>query len=178
MRGTMRYKVLLVFAVLWLFGSMQKAHAQDVDYKAYSLFVYNFMKYIEWPESTGKSEFVVGIIGDSPIYQELQTLSKTKKAKGKNIVVKKITTIDEAIECQMVYVAQSKSSMLKPLNEKIKGKPVLVVGEREGLAEKGAALSFVTLEDDVLKFDINRQTIEQHSLKIPGSLVALGIVVR
>lgn len=36
----------------------------------------------------------------------------------------------------------------------MENKPILIVGEREGLAKKGAALSFVTLEDDVLKFDI------------------------
>lgn len=178
MKGILKYKIIILLAALWLGCGMGKARAQDVDYKAYTLFVYNFVKYIEWPENTAKSEFVIGVMGDSPVLTELQSLAKTKKAKGKTIVVKKISTIDEAPECQMVYVAPSKSSLLKSLNEKIKGKPVLVVGEREGLAEKGAALSFVTLEDDVLKFDINKQTIEQHSLKIPGSLIALGIVVR
>ena len=59
----------------------------------------------------------------------------------------------------------------------MKDKPVLFVGEREGLAKKGAALSFCTLDDDALKFDINKKEIEGHQLKISSSLISLGIVV-
>lgn len=153
------------------------AAAQETNYKSYTLFVYNFMKYIEWPENTTSGDFVLGVLGDSPIYKELDALAKSKKIKGRNIVVKKISTPDEARQCHLVYVPPGKSSMLKSLNEQVKDKPVLVVCEREGLAQKGAALSFVTLEDDVLKFDINKTAIEQHELKIPRSLISLGMVV-
>jgi len=45
------------------------------------------------------------------------------------------------------------------------------------LPKKGAGLSFVTLDDDELKFDINKKEIEQHQLKIAGSLINLGIVI-
>lgn len=107
----------------------------DLDYKAYSLFVYNFMKYIKWPNAN--SDFILGVLGDSPVLKELQTLAKTKKAKGKAIILKTITTADEAVSCNLVYICTSKSSMLKTLIEKTKGKPVLLVGEREGLAKKG-----------------------------------------
>jgi hypothetical protein len=66
---------------------------------------------------------------------------------------------------------------MKTVKEQLRNKPVLIVGEREGLAKKGAALSFVTLEDDVLKFDINKTEIEQHQLKISSALISLGIVI-
>src|SRR5688500_8649786 len=102
----------ILFSCVLLAGVIlpEKVHAQETDYKAYTLFVYNFMKYIEWPEASAKGDFIVGVMGDSPIYNELLTLSKTKKAKGRNIVVKKITTPQEATACHMVYVAPSKSS--------------------------------------------------------------------
>lgn len=170
----MRFAFILLFIKL---GS-NKLFAQDVDYKAYSLFVYNFMKYVEWPEANSKNEFVVCIFGDSPIQKELQTLAASgKKVKGKTIVVKTITKPEEANECQLLYVAPSKSSAMKTINALYKDKPILIVGEREGLAKKGAALSFVTLEDDALKFDINKKEIAEHQLKISSSLVSLGIVV-
>lgn len=136
------------------------------------------MKYVEWPESAVKNEFTVCILGDSPIKKELQNLAASgKKIKGKNIVVRLIDKPEEACDCQLLYVASSKSSVLKMLKDQMKDKPILIVGEREGLAKKGAALSFVTLEDDALKFDINKKEIEQRQLKISSSLVNLGIVV-
>ena len=176
MRAVFNYRTWIIAGLL-LVCSMSKSSAQDVNYKSYTLFVYNFMKYIEWPPESSKGDFTIGVLGDSPIMTELQNLAKTKKVKGKSIVIKKIATVDEAAACHLVYISPSKSSMLKSINEKTKGKSVLLVGEREGLAEKGAGISFVTLEDDVLKFDINKSTIEQRNLKIPGSLISLGIVV-
>lgn len=70
-----------------------------------------------------------------------------------------------------------KSSLAKKLNEIFEDKLILIIWEREGLAKKGASLSFVTLEDDELKFDINKKELEQHQLKISNSLTSLGIVV-
>lgn len=172
-----RTKLSVILLLLLLVNIPKHAVAQDVNYKAYTLFVYNFMKYIEWPENDSKADFTIGILGNTPVEKELENLAKLKKAKGRTIVVKKLETPEDAAGCQLVYVSASKSNTIKNVQDKIKGKPVLVVGEREGLAHKGAALSFVTLEDDVLKFDINKSVIEQHSLKISSSLVALGLVI-
>lgn len=135
------------------------------------------MKYVEWPEAQSKGDFVIAVIGDSPISKELQTLSTSKKLKGRNIVLKKCNTVEEALGCHLLFVPASKSSIIKSLKDQVKDKPVLVVGEREGMAKKGAGLSFVTLEDDELKFDINKKEIEQHQLKISSQLISLGILV-
>ncbi len=175
MRKKIIISILMGLSSMLLFSS--ESAAQELNYKAYTLFVYNFMKYIEWPENVSKGDFVLGVMGDSRVSEELIELAKTKKAKGRTIIIKKISSAEEALNCHMVYISSSKSSTIKTLKEKVKGKPVLIVGEREGLAGRGAALSFATLDDDVLKFDINKNVIEQHSLKISSSLLALGIVV-
>ncbi len=170
-------KRLLLVALLLRGLYSGNTKAQETDYKAYTLFIYNFMKYVEWPEAQSKGDFVVAVLGDSPITKELQTLASTKKLKGRNIVIKKVNTPEETAGCNLLYISSAKSASVKILKEQTKDKPVLIVGEREGLAKKGAGLSFVTLEDDELKFDINKKEIEQHQLKISGSLLSLGIVV-
>jgi hypothetical protein len=167
---------LALFALL-LGAWGQRARAQDLDYKAYTLFVYNFMKYVEWPEAQSKGDFVVGILGDSPLQKELQALAASKKLKGRTIVIKTLSKPEEIASCHLAYIPSSKSSVMKALKEQLREKPVLVVGEREGLAKKGAAISFVTMEDDALKFDINKKEIEQHQLKVSSQLIQLGIVV-
>lgn len=135
------------------------------------------MKYVEWPEAQSKGDFVLAVLGDSPINKELQTLAASKKLKGRNIVIKKCNTPEETAGSHLVFVSSAKSNTVKALKELTKDKPILIVGEREGLAKKGAGLSFVTLEDDELKFDINKKEIEQHQLKIASSLLSLGIVI-
>ncbi len=135
------------------------------------------MKYIEWPEAQNKGDFIIAVLGDSPISKELQVLASGKKIKGRAIVLKKCNTFEETSGCHLLYISASKSASVKTFKDQIKDKPILIVGEREGLAKKGAGLSFVTLEDDELKFDINKKEIEQHQLKISGSLINLGIVI-
>jgi hypothetical protein len=169
---------MLLLAMLMLRGLYSgNCNAQETDYKAYTLFIYNFMKYVEWPEAQSKGDFVIAVMGDSPISKELQTLASTKKLKGRNIVLKRVDTPEQAEGCQLLFIPNSKSSLVKTLKDQTKDKPILIVGEREGLAKKGAGLSFVTLDDDELKFDINKKEIEQHQLKISSSLLSLGIVV-
>lgn len=175
-RSNIWIRVFLILLVM-TGGMRNQCVAQDIDYKAYTLFVYNFMKYVEWPEAQSKGDFTVGVYGDSPITKELQGLAAGKKLKGRTIVIKVISKPEDAAACQLLYIPGSKSSALKSLKEQLKDKPVLLVGEREGLAKKGTGLSFCTLEDDALKFDINKKEIEQHQLKISSSLIQLGIVV-
>jgi hypothetical protein len=151
--------------------------AQETDYKAYTLFIYNFMKYVEWPESANKGEFIIAVVGDSPINKELQNLAGQKKLKGRTIVFKKCNTAEEAMNSHLVFLPSNRSALVKTFKEQTKGLPVLIVGEREGLAKKGAAISFVTLEEDELKFDINKKDIEQHNLKVANQLVSLGIAI-
>jgi hypothetical protein len=167
----------IAIALVLLCGSLNKVKAQETDYKAYTLFIYNFMKYVEWPEAQSKGDFVLAVMGDSPIQKELQALASAKKIKGRNIVIRKCNTVEDTYGCHLVFVPSSKSAMVKNLKDQTKDKPVLIVGEREGLAKKGASLSFVTEDDDELKFDINKKEIEGHQLKISSQLVSLGTLI-
>ena len=175
MSRAVKYCVTILFFLAIFIGKVEKARAQDADYKAYTLFLYNFMKYIEWPDATG--DFVIGVVGESPIKKELVTLSENKKAKGRKIIVKEIQTPDDALTCNMIYIPSAKSSLLRPFLEKVKGRSILVIGEREGLAKKGAAISFVVDDDDALKFDLNKSVLDSQSLKVANLLLQLAIVV-
>ncbi len=174
MKRLAKYLAAVFFLVVFI-GKNEKLFSQDLDYKAHTLFLYNFMKYVEWPDSPG--DFVVGVVGNSPIEKELNTLAQTKKIKGKKIVVKIINSPDEVEDCNMIYLPNDKSSMLKAIAEKVKSKSVLIVAEREGLARKGAGISFAVDDNDTLKFDINKSSLDSKSLKVANVLIQLGAVV-
>lgn len=154
-----------------------KLTAQSTDYKAYSLYVYNFMKYVGWPEEESTGDFIVGLIGDSKIKEDLIVLANNKKLKGRKIVFKVFDKVEDITYCHLIYVSSSKSSSIKVINKKFASKPLLIVGEREESVYKGAALSFLTTDEDELKFDINKKEIESHKLKISSSLIKLGTLI-
>jgi hypothetical protein len=180
MRVIKKYRLLCSFAIMLLcIGFSPDAKAQDVNYKAYSVYVYNFIKYIEWPpENLKTDDFVIAIIGDSPVKSELQALAASKKANGKRIVIKQYNKIEDVEHCQIMYISSGKSGLLKSAIESTKTMSALLITEREGLAKKGAGINFVTLEDETLKFELNTKVLEGSKLKVSYQLKSLALVVK
>jgi len=61
--------------------------SQEPTFKA--LFIFNFAKYIEWPNQEERSEFVIGIYGNDQVIKELDKLAAVRKINNKTIVIKK-----------------------------------------------------------------------------------------
>jgi hypothetical protein len=154
------------------------ATSQDINYKAQSLYIYKFTKFISWPEANTNRNFIIGVYGNSPIFEELLIMATLKKTgTGQKIIIKKIESIDQIGEEQIIYIASSKSRELKNILDKAQNHPILLVAEREGLAKKGACINFIILDNDNLKFEINTRIIEKHQLSVSQELLSYGYEV-
>jgi len=165
-------KIFFLLTISLPFG----AFAQETNYKSYSLFVYNFTKYMEWPGDRS-GDFVISVLGDSKIISELKNLASTKKVSGRPIIVKVVKDASELSDCHLLFISTAKSNQIKQVNEKFKGKPTLVVAERDGLTKKGAGVDFFMDEDESLKFGLNQKEVESHSIKVAGTLLKLAELV-
>jgi hypothetical protein len=161
---------------LLTFFASTNLFAQEVNYKVHSLFMYKFSQYIEWPESHSSGDFVIGVIGNSPVLEELQAIAASKKVGTRSISVKKLSPGSDLSGCHMVFLAGSQSGNIGDISAKLKGKPTLIVSEKAGLAEKGAGINFIIV-DDKMKFELNKNNIQSQGLKVSGDLVKLAIVV-
>lgn len=169
-------KVVIVFLLLFMVTS---AIGQDVNYKAQSLYIYKFTHYIDWNTSAGDSDFVIGVYGNSPIFNELEMMAKIKKAgNGKKIVIRQISNITQLSDEKIIYIASSKSRELRSILQLVENKPVLLVAEREGLARKGASINFIVMENNFLRFEINTETIRKSKLSVSDELLKLGYQVQ
>ncbi len=173
----MRVSVASIYMVFFLISFQFELKAQSADYKAQTLFIYNFIKYVNWSDAVGEN-FRVAVYGSSPIVEELKKLASLKKASGgKPIQVLQINSISEEDSYELIYVVDNKSKDIRTIADAMRSKPTLIVAQREGLVKKGAAIDFVTLEDDKLSFQVSRVAIQSHSLKISGELLRLAILI-
>ena len=165
---------LFLVGMLFILGIMNGS-AQELDYRAQSLYIYKFTKFISWPEEKTDGDFIIGVFGNSPIIEELKLMASIKKAaKDQNIVVKEITIEDDMMLYNIIYVASSKSRQIRTLSENIGNQPVLIVAEREGMAYKGATISFMITEYEILKFEVDVGQLENQQLSISDDLIKLG----
>lgn len=137
----------------------------------------NFTKLVEWPQSYRQGNFVVGVVGESPLYNELVKMSKTKKVANQSLEVKKYKNTDDIGKCHIVYVSMSESESLASILKKVKSNSTLIISEKQGLVDKGAGINFI-IKDNRQKFELNKKNVEKYKLKVSSNLEALAFTVK
>ncbi len=152
------------------------SHAQKEKYQ--SLFIYNFTKYIKWPDTYSPNTFVIGVIGSSTIINELTAMAESKKQTlgGATLQVKKYNSIDEIGACHILFVSDNIVEKMSQIEAKTNGKPILIVADTPGMATQGAAINFVE-KDGKIKFELNQAQTGKHGLSVASSLTSLAIVI-
>ena len=145
-------------------------------HEVYSMMVFNFVKYVQWPTNDNSKEFVIGVVGNTEIFNTL-TAWYGGKAKGtKTYIIKKFNNAAEVTDCQVIFIDKTKSNEFDAVNNKVRGKGTLVVTDRNGLGSRGSCINFKT-ENDKLRFELNQQAIEASNLKVAGSLTSMAILI-
>ena len=170
----MRKTVLLFFAVV-LASTAGLAQEKPV-HEIHSQMMYNFIKYVQWPNETEGGEFVVGVMGDDEVLNTLKQWYDGKPKGSKKYVIKKITSPGEAATCSVVYLGRSKSNQFEEIKNTISGKPVLTITNGNGLAQKGSCINFKVI-DGKLKFEMNQGTLTNSNLKVSRQLVSMAILI-
>lgn len=156
--------ILLTMVILgWLTTTL---HAQEAASKsdAQALFIYNFTKMIEWPANLKTGEFVIGVVGSSETVRSLTTATKSKKVGAQSIVVKAFKEANEVNGCHIVMIAANKMDALVALSARAKSEHMLLISERTGAIEKGAAINFM-MTDGKLKYEIAAASLGAAGLK-------------
>lgn len=159
--------------VLTLCSSFQSQY--DTNSKIKALFIYNFSKYIEWPDDYKSGDFIVGIVGETPLTKELEMMSKTKKVFNQAIVIQKYNSTSDIKKCHMLLVPFKEDAKVSECIQKTNQFSTLVVTEKDGLA-KQSGINFVVIQNKQ-KFQLNKLNIEKRNLKVSSSLLSLAIVV-
>ncbi len=149
-------------------------YSQVDKFKA--LYMYNFTRYLEWPEEKQKGDFIIGVYGSSPIISELNIIAQKRNVGVQPIVVKKITSVSELDECNIVFVPDYRSSKVSEL-KRWTGKGIVFITDRPGLAKSFSGINYVTVNGKQ-NFEINRGNLEYQGIKVNSVLMSLGIPVK
>ena len=154
---------------------LQDSNASNSKIKA--SYIYNFTKYINWPDKYKKGNFVIGVLGTSTFYNDLTALLSTKTAGSQKFEIESFTSAESVSGiCHILFVPAENSALLPDVIKKMKGKSTLIVTEKTGLAKQGAAINLVVVNNKQ-EFELNKLNIEKCSLKVSSTLTALAIPV-
>jgi hypothetical protein len=167
--STMMKKAVMAISALMLIATSTRA--QDEKFKA--LFMYNFTKYIEWPQIKQTGDFVIGVLGNSAIVDELNAIAERKTVGSQNIKVKQVSTNDELTKLHILFVPESQSGQVDALADKIKGKGVVLITDKPGFAKTKSGINYIN-EGGKQKFEVSNKHLSEEGVKVSAQLLTLG----
>lgn len=163
--------IISILTVFTAFGQDEKPM-----HELHSAMLFNFMKYIQWPNEADGGEFVLGVLGEDDVFNTLKTRYDGKPKGSKKYVVKKLANAAEAATCQVVYLGKFKNKEFEAIKAATSGKPVLTITDSNNLGQKGSCINFKVI-DGKLKFELNNASVSSASLKVSSQLSSLAIII-
>ena len=158
--------------VLIMLLSTSVAFAQN--YQLHTVYIYSFIRYVQWPTLEG--DFVIGVVGDSPIIEHLKKMAAAKKAGTRDIIIKEFGSSASVTATDILFVSKSASESFEDIKSKVNTANTLLITETEGLGMEGSAINFVE-RNGKLAFELNRHSVEEAGLKVSTELTRLAIII-
>jgi hypothetical protein len=169
-------KPVRILLLVLLFYNSAAAQVEP-DYAVHANIIYRFTKYVNWPEDKKNGDFIIGVVNNNTLYEQLKSFVNNKAAGSQRIVIKKFAASASSFPCHILFIGEEASSSLKKIAGTTGSTPTLLVTEAEGLAKKGSCINFVIVQDH-LKLEINKENINDRNLDIANELLSLGKIVK
>ncbi len=156
------------------------ARAEDAmqrEYEIKAAYLYNFIRYIDWPANAAPAgTFTIGIVGAPPVGPVFDPLNK-KEIKGCRVAVKEVSSAKDLDDCQIVFICASEKGRLSEILGELKDTRALTVSEINGFAEQGGIINFFS-ERNKVRFEINPEAAHRLGLTISSDLLKLAKLVK
>jgi len=150
------------------------ASAQVSDLQVKAAFLYNFAKFVKWPDEKGLgATFVIAVLGEDPFGGVLDRTLAGKTILDRKVEVRRIGSPEAGSRAQILFVGSSEKVRLAEILKALQGSTVLTVGETEDFTDRGGMIAF-RLRNDVVRFDINLDQVERARLKMSSQLIRLA----
>ena len=162
-----------LFMIIATGTAVAQTAEQEASLKA--VFIYNFTRYIDWGNITGEPDFVIAVVGSSPMERSIVEIAKTNTVGGKHIVIRHFNKPEEIGFCNILFIPKDCPFALGNILDRI-ARGVVTISEKPGWGRLGTAFNFV-LQHDKLKFEANLKAIEDAGVKVSSQLLKLANIV-
>ena len=176
-------KLTCPLALLAMAATVPHVQAQGTvadEYQVKAAFLFNFAKFVEWRGETFKAAddpIAICVLGQDPFSGALEDLVRDKTVAGRPFVVHQVSSIPQAMKCQIVFVTASERKRVRSILDELKGHSILTVGEAEGFTANGGVINF-KLKDARVRIEIDPGAAERAKLRISSKLLSLAEIAK
>jgi hypothetical protein len=171
---------LILAVCAFLYGAPLAAQSPGLtEYEIKAGFLFNFTKFVEWPEGTfanSSAPIILGIVGENPFGNLLTETATGKLVNGRPVLVRQFKDRQDLRSCQVLFVASSEKKHIGEILGNLKGSRVLTIGEGDTFAQAGGMIAFV-VEGNKVRLEIDLQSASDAHLKISAKVIAVARLV-
>lgn len=174
--ATRRLEVVAAAVSLLLTAGTSHALAQPSEDEVKAAFLYNFTRFVEWPEDAFPprgAPFLLCVLGDEAFGAEVLETVAGKTVDGRAAAVRQVSELSELSECQLLFVSRSERGRLPEILAALRHLPVLTVGDSDEFVGAGGMIALV-LRQSRVRFEIDQTAAERVGLAISSKLLDLA----
>jgi hypothetical protein len=163
--------------ITWL-PSTTPVHAQEArptPTQVEAAYLFNFGKFVRWQiDRTAPSDsFGICVLGKDPFGAVLDSTVAGERIGGKHITVGKLSRMQEASDCSVLYISSSEEARLGPILASAQRLSLLTVSDIPHFAERGGIIGLVAQQSKI-RFEVNRTVAEQSNLVLSSELLKIA----
>lgn len=156
---------------------LQRDAAKDTNAVVKASYIYNIAKLIDWQDATRKEgNFVIGIMSESNLYQELIRKYATRSIGKQPIEVRKLARSANVGPCHILYVPRTALDLMPDIYQNIAASGTLIVTEYPGALADGSVVNFMPA-NGTLKYELNVPNANAQGIEVGATLKQLAIKV-
>jgi YfiR/HmsC-like len=172
--------ILIALACLCLAAPVRtKAQESLPEYQVKAAYLFNFLKFVEYPEDAFAdplAPIVIGVVGEDPFGAALAQVVTGKTVQGRDLVIRKYRTGEDLRGAHILFISPSEKKRLPTILSSLRDSSVLTVADTEGFLEAGGMIQFL-YENNRVRFAINVDATSRAKLKMSSKLLSLARVV-
>ena len=150
------------------------------EYALKAVFLYNFCRFIDWPERAFGSPdepMIIGVVGENPFGRLIEETVKGEAIRGRRIRVEYYRRASDIGRCHVLFAGVSEMSRANEIIAAVAGRSVLTVGETEAFLERGGMIA-LTADENRVRLQINPARLRAENLAASSKLLRVAEIKR
>ena len=167
-----------VCLALWLAtsGGAQGEVIESSEQEVKAAFVYNFAKFVQWPEPDGAptpGPIRICILGTNPFGSALERAVRGKSVNNRKVVILYPRSSTQASECELAFIPASEEPTLGEILARLGPQPILTVSDIQRFSEQGGVIG-LKMDKNRVRFEVNMVAARKAGLKLSSQLLRVA----
>ena len=150
------------------------------EYQIKSVFLYNFVNFIDWPDSafdSSSSPFNLCVFGKNPFGAFLKVATDNQKAGQHPIKLHYLDHTSQISICHILYISDTQPAQIQPVLHLTQKHPILTVSDEKDFISLGGMVNFFKISNKV-RLAMNPDAIKKAKLKASANLLKLAKITK